>query len=166
MTIKPIRRRVKWRDVQHIIDNLATKIHESGNTYDCIISVNRGGLIVGTCLSYILNIQHGVISVQYKEKQGRAVDTELPPESQMDLGEHISISTDISKIKKVLLFDDSCDTGYLMTHTVNLVKSKILNLERLDTAAIFLQKQSDFIPTYYYEKMDGTQLFVFDWEQF
>lgn len=156
-------RRVKWRDVGHIVDSLLKTINDSDNQYDCIISVNRGGLVIGTCLSYKLNLPHGVVSINYKENYGRAVDTEMAPEVQMNMGESISISQDLKKFRKVLLFDDSCDTGYLMTHTVNYVKTQMPDA-KIDVAVVFLQKQSDFMPTYYYEKMDGKQLFVFDWE--
>jgi len=166
MAILPMRKRFKWKDCQQIINNIAGQIVKANVKYDCVISVNRGGLIIGTALSYLFNIPHGVISVQYKEKFGRAVDTELSPELQMNIDDHISINANLMKMKKVLLFDDSCDTGYLMTHTVNFVKSKLLNIDKLDVAVIVLHKQSDYIPTYYYEKMNGTQLFGFDWEQY
>lgn len=54
-TNKPIKK-ISWEEFDRLIDKLEVKINKSGEKFDGIIGVPRGGLIVAVCLSHRLNL--------------------------------------------------------------------------------------------------------------
>lgn len=49
--------KVNWKYFEELVENLATKIQQSGKKYEYIVGVPRGGLIPAVMLSHILNIR-------------------------------------------------------------------------------------------------------------
>ncbi len=49
-------RKISWEEFDRLIDRLEIKINKSGNKFDGIIGIPRGGLIVAVCLSHRLNL--------------------------------------------------------------------------------------------------------------
>lgn len=48
--------KLTWDTFNHHVENIATKIQQSGKHYDCIIGIPRGGLVPAVLLSHILDI--------------------------------------------------------------------------------------------------------------
>jgi hypoxanthine phosphoribosyltransferase len=97
------------------IDSLCEQIINSGNRYDFIIGICRGGLIAATSLSYRLDIPLKIVTIQTYET--RYTD--------------VTISRSIIAGYNILLVDDIVDTG----DTIKQLQD-IWQIDKIDTACL------------------------------
>ena len=50
-------RKINWEEFDRLIDKLEVKINKSGEKFDGITGIARGGLVVAICLSHRLNLR-------------------------------------------------------------------------------------------------------------
>lgn len=117
---------------------------QHGKSYQCLLSIARGGTVIGTMLSHILDIPMGVIiSESYnKDKEQREVkisDIILPPS--------------ITEVKDCLIVDDLLDTG--KTYEAIKEAHKDWNFD----IAVLYHKDKCSRPNYWIRKIE-------DWVEF
>jgi uncharacterized protein len=100
-----------WEDLGIAARALASRIHEDGYRPDMILSIARGGLLVGAALGYALDVKNTyTMNVEFYTGVDERLEMPmiLPPVPEfVDLGE-----------ARVLVADDVADTG----QTLALVK--------------------------------------------
>jgi hypoxanthine phosphoribosyltransferase len=99
--------RVSWSEVFKFVSDL--KNFCSGKQFDCILAVARGGSIIGTLLSYQLNIPIRYVGISSYNGDKKT--------DEMRFTQH----AEIGDYKNILVVDDIVDTG----DTINFIKNII-----------------------------------------
>ena len=105
------RERLSWEGFGVASRRLAERIHDDGYEPDLILSVARGGLLVGGALAYALgvkNVDHERRVLHRCRRTARSADGSCRP----------SPSSSICESARMLIADDVADTG----ETLRLVK--------------------------------------------
>ena len=99
--------RVSWSEVFKFVSDL--KKFCSDKQFDCILAVARGGSIIGTLLSYQLNIPIRYVGISSYNGDKKT--------DEMKFTQH----AEIGDYKNILVVDDIVDTG----DTINFIKDII-----------------------------------------
>ena len=113
-----------WEDFDALAKNLVLQIQESKITYDAILGVARGGLILAGFLSYHLGI-----------KSFYTVNTKLYEDKTLVLPEILYFPENI-QLGNVLVVDDILDTG----STYELLKKLVLASSKRASWAVLIDK--------------------------
>lgn len=100
---------VTWENVFEFVDKLAKKYKDKN--FDCILAVARGGVFIGTLLSYKLDIPVRYVGV-----------SSYIGNKKMD-NVHFTQHAEISEFKNILVIDDIIDSG----DTIQFVKDVLGN---------------------------------------
>jgi uncharacterized protein len=155
---------ISWENFHNSSFSLAEKIKQSGEKFDIIIAISRGGLVLARILSDFLDLPIYNISIESYVEINKAKE----PRVTQDIG-----SADI-KNKKILLVDEICDSGktferavaYL--YSVGVSESLTSHGEgeveplQLKTACLVLKSHSSFAPDFYEEKIDKWVVFPYE----
>jgi hypoxanthine phosphoribosyltransferase len=120
--------------------------------YDCVIGVNRGGVVFSTYVSYESGIPGAVINFQYKNSSIESVDLKVDYKQYFNISE-IASSVDIGKCKNILIIDDDCDSGFMINSIIKYLRERYANLEKIDTAVLACYEDSTYKPTYFYKSL-------------
>jgi len=139
---------ISWKEFEVLALELAKKIKESNNKYDSIVTVGRGGLLLGRMLSSVLGLPLGVVFAK-------------------TINNRYLISNEVSflfEIKgNVLLVDD------LMDDNANLILSKIKNnhktIKNIDLASIFYKNKKGFVPHFYLNDIKNEMTLIFPYQE-
>lgn len=115
--VDPIYVNISWNDFEKYIDNF---LDDNPNLkYDYIFAIPRGGLVIGTVLSYLTN-------------------TKL-----------LTTVSELKKIKRsrILIVDDILDSGDTMLNLIRKVKLDIYNVSIM--SLVYKSKSSRIKPNYY-----------------
>jgi len=146
---------LSWRQIEKLVSVLVRKIHKK---YDVIISINRGGLILGTLLSHATKTRHGVTSIE--SYQGRKKS------KSHKIGHHISMIGALSPKTRVLLVDDISDSGESLREIFKTFEKLGCPSKNIDTATLHYKTRSCFEPTYYAKRINDYDWVNYPWERF
>lgn len=140
-----------WDEIYTRSIDLASKIGRSGQTFDAIVGISKGGLVLARILSDLLDIQDVLITkceyyVDVAKKKKKPVITQKIPRNIAG--------------KKVLIADDVADTGDSLTEVVKYLWSK--NPKSLKVATTYIKPWSKVVPDFYVAKTDAW--IIFPWE--
>ncbi len=127
---------ISWNEFETLAMDLVKKIECSDKTYDAVVCISRGGLLLGRLISAILKIPLGIISAKMVDNK-YVVD------------DYISCVYEIEG--NVLLVDD------ILEDTVSLIIKKLKkNYKKIDEillACVFYKSKNKFKPNYYINKI-------------
>tara|TARA_B100000214_G_C23929936_1_gene610267 strand:+ start:859 stop:1323 length:465 start_codon:yes stop_codon:yes gene_type:complete len=146
---------ISYLAIQALTKQLASKIEQSGNDFDCILGIARGGSIPATMLSYQLEIpevRYIQLSSYTEQQRGNVWMDEL----DNNVIQHIKLS-----YAHVLLVDDLSDSGQSFSFlSTKLKQSGVLH----KTAALYLKTASTFQPDFYSAEVPADLWLNFPWE--
>jgi len=140
---------LRWRDVEALVDTLASKI-EATYRPTLIVGIQRGGATVAHLISDRLDI-YNICTVGCRSRRGaeREIYQPLPLRR---LTEH-----------DVLLVDDVADSGKSMRYVVDGEISP-KKPRSLRTATLHIKPWSEFTPDFYVKRIDGW--ISYPWERY
>lgn len=138
-----------WEDFHTKVYDLSQKIEASGNKFDMIVAIARGGLTIAHVASDFLHLPITAFTISsYQDlKQHKN------PEVRFKLGESLHK-------KKILLMDDVSDTGKTFVRAVSYLHE--LGAEDIKTAAVFLKPWATFTPDFYVAETSSWIIFPYD----
>jgi hypothetical protein len=120
----------------HLCVELARQVRRSGQTFDWIVCLSRGGLYVGNLLSRLLELPLGVMAVQSKPVNGVA------PAGQQTEPAFSSVIAATRPVQgRVLLVDDLIETGASMQVAWNCLK-QIEAIDSISTGVLYLKSEA------------------------
>lgn len=128
---------------------LAERVRQSGETFDEIISISRGGALVARILSDLLDLpilNIGIRSYHSVDQQGELIVTQ-------------PLTVDIEG-KKILVVDEICDTG--KTFEVAAAHLRGLQPAVLKTVSLYLKPHATFVPDFVGEETDKWVVFPYE----
>ena len=140
-----------WDELHELAFTAANAIRESGQEFDRLITLSKGGWPMAVPLVDFLQIK-SVASIGVKFYAGIG-QTLAQPMIYQSLPDSV-------KGEQVLLFDDVADTGGSLTFTVEHLKQ--LGVASVTTVALLKKPASSFIPDYYAAETDAW--IIFPWE--
>jgi hypoxanthine phosphoribosyltransferase len=146
---------ISWTDLIRLTDVFLKKINEK--TYDSIVCIASGGLVLGKLVSDQLSLPLSTISAK-SYKRGETDRTD----SDVNIG---TISTTFEIKGKILLVDDLVDGGY----TMKLVKEHLLkdkNINDITTATLFKKSRTVFTPDFFVEEVNDWIVFPYEKNEF
>jgi len=133
---------LEWNDVIKLCDDLYNKLRLKN--FDGIISIGRGGTIVGAILASKLMTRLYPVFVIHRGK-GKDKDTEIA---------QLGVTSDL-KEGRYLLVDNQCFTG----ETFQMLQKELPNL-RIETASLIYRKKF-YVPEYYSLSTDEEVMFPY-----
>lgn len=137
--------RISWGRYGELTDILVRKVQDSGEKFDMVIGVVRGGLIPAIKLSYGLgDIPMAAMAAQSYNRRQR--------QKSITFSRHLTmVSKEIGK--RCLLVDDLVDTGRTLKESIRFLKRKYgPKIKKIKTAVIFVKSGSTFQPDFYVKK--------------
>ena len=137
-----------WNLIYEGLVDVASKIKSSGEEFDAIVGIARGGWIPARILSDFLGVKR-LISMQVSSYQG------LTKNEVKSLDEYRLATSE----RKILLVDDVADTGSSLLY----IKNRLMEAGTVcRTTTIYVKPWTNFWPDYYYREV--TEWVVFPWE--
>jgi uncharacterized protein len=138
------RERLSWPDFGVATRELAAQVHEDGFAPDLILSIARGGLLVGAALGYALDVKNTwTMNVEFYTgvEERLAVPMLLPPVPEL---------VDLESAR-MLIADDVADTG----ETLKLVKDFCAGkVGEVRCAVLYEKPQSEVRCEYVWRRTD------------
>ena len=147
-------RNVSWREVEKLVDNIASRINKK---YNVIIGINRGGLVPSVLLSQVTKIRHGVTTIESYQGHNKI--------KKCKVSYHVSMIGNLDKKSKILLVDDIADSGHSLIEVMKILKSLGCKEGNIDTATLHYKIQSKFKPTFYGKKVPNYDWLNYPWER-
>lgn len=133
---------VSWEDYHQSVVRLASKVHESGWKFDCVLCLARGGLRPGDIFSRIFDVPLAILSTSsYREEAGKV-------QGNLDIAKHVSMSRG-SPEGKVLLIDDLVDSGVTLEKVRHNLKENFPRITDVKSAVIWYKACSVAVPDFY-----------------
>jgi len=146
-------KKLSWNCIENYIDLIANQIKERKISFDCIISVGRGGLVPTRLLSDRLSINTVYFYPVHFYKGVFKTDTK--PTAGV-------FSHNISG-KNVLLADDIYHTG--KTIETVLERLKLNKASRMAVATLLVRKDAPGRPSFFGKEISSEHWIVFPWEK-
>lgn len=145
---------LSWDDMGKISFELIKKINESGEKFDRLIALARGGWTWARTLIDGINIQN-LSSIRVKSYEGVNLNNEI---------KLIQPLADLINGERVLILDDVVDSG----ETLKFVEDYVLSsgASRVMTAALCFKPRSVFVPDFYGFKTKSWVIFPHEWNEF
>lgn len=137
-----------WAEQGQDIYTLARQIVESGEKFDRVIALAKGGLTFSRSLVDYLNIED-VSSLHIEFYNNINTPGAMPVITQ-------SIPVSL-KSEKVLLFDDLVDSGKTMQTAIQYLQHR--GIESLKTAVFFYKPQSTIKPNFFVKEVNAWIIF-------
>lgn len=140
---------LSWSQYGELVTKLAENVVASGERFDLVIGIARGGMPVAMVLADTLGVKVDFLNVK----------------SYTDVGERVKpriLSTITEKIagKKVLLVDDLVDGGATMESITEYIASQ--NPHSTKTAVLFTKPWSTFTPDFSLRVVDSWVVFPYE----
>ena len=146
---------ISYLAIQALTKQLTAKIKDSGNDFDCIVGIARGGVIPATMLAYQLDVTE-VRSIQLASYTGQERGDIWMDEFDDNVIQHIKLS-----YAHVLLVDDLSDSGHSFSYlSAKFQQSGVPH----KTAALYLKTASTFHPDFYSAQVPADLWLNFPWE--
>ncbi len=138
-----------WQQFHQDVFELAKKVGESGQKFDRIVCIDRGGAIVARFLSDFLNLKiSGFVMVAYKEV-GKLSQPKIMEELKVDI-----------KGEKVLLVDEIIDSGSSFEIALDYLQK--FQPQEIITLAPYIKPISRFKPDFWQVKTDEWVVFPYE----
>jgi hypoxanthine phosphoribosyltransferase len=149
--VSEIREILSWEQFGVASRELAKQVHEDGYRPDLVLSIARGGLLVGAALGYALSVKNTwTMNVEFYTGVDERLDVPmiLPPVPDL-----VDLETE-----RMLIADDVADTG----ETLKLVKDFCAGKVAEVRCAVLYEKSRSVVPCEYVWKR--TDLWIdFPW---
>jgi uncharacterized protein len=140
-----VREYLSWEEYGAGSRKLAELVAGSGFRPDIILTVARGGLLIGGALSYCLQVKNVfLINVEYYTGVGERLEFPVllpPPLSLVDLRD-----------ARVLVADDVADTGHTLAMVTELCRREVAEIR---TAVLYEKPHSVVKCDYVWRRTDG-----------
>ena len=146
---------ISYLAIQALTKQLADKIKDSDNDFDCIVGIARGGSVPATMLSYQLEIpevRYIQLSSYTEQQRGNVWMDEL----DNNIIQHIKLS-----YSHVLVVDDLSDSGQSFSFLTSKFQCNGIHHK---TAALYLKTGSKFRPDFYSAEVPQDLWLNFPWE--
>lgn len=138
---------ISWSDLEKLILALSRKINQK--SFDEIVAISRGGLIVGRVLSDFLSLPLSLFAIEAYS----GVNARKKPRITAELTREI-------KNKRILLVDEIVDSG--LTLKIALAYLKRLHPKKLESAAVFLKPAAIIKPDFYSQETRDWVIFPYE----
>jgi hypoxanthine phosphoribosyltransferase len=141
---------IGWPEFDRLTEQMIASIEASGRAYDLIVGVARGGIPAALKVANQLSTKINFVNVKSYRSDRRRRKPKI-------------LSTPKREIRRLrlLVIDDIVDSDNTMKTVVDwLDKNEAASVE---TAALFVKRGSDFVPTYLVRTVDDW--IVFPWER-
>ena len=138
-------KQLTWEQTEEMVDHLVEKL--GGQSFNIILCINRGGLVVGSLLSDKLALPLGVIATQ-SYKYGH--------KHQMGEQAFNPVIAATDKVQGDVLIVDE-----LVDHF-----SKLSGVTSLTTACLVKKPHAEYSPDYFVEEVDAWVVFPFQKKEF
>ena len=139
---------LSWNEFETLAMEVAKKIQNSEKTFDIVVAVSRGGLLLGRLLSSMLELPMGVISA--KEMDGKYY-----------VDDYISTIYDIEG--NVLLVDDVFEeTGNLI---IKKIKKNYPKINNVTLACLLYKSTSNFKVEFSINKVEKKLNIIFPYQE-
>lgn len=146
--------KLSYPEFKSALKKVSDKIKQDKYVPDVILSIARGGLIVGTQLSYNLGIKTiGSINMEFYNGINKTLDKPIIVPPIIDLEQF--------RDKNVLIVDDVLDTGSTMIELINLILPIVKSYK---TMVIFKKNQSIINANYTWKEVSTDVWIDFPWE--
>jgi len=143
---------IPWSKALRMCYKLAEMIMDSGEVFDVIVTISRGGLVPARIVSDVLGIDDlYAVSSRFWGIGGR-----VAPEPVIKACEDLDVQG-----RKALVVDEVVDTGSTMTKVVRLLEN--LGAVGIRTAALHYKTTSSLVPDYYVEKVEKWIWIFYPW---
>ncbi len=135
---------ITWDQYHGAIENLASRVYESGWAFDQVVCIARGGLRVGDVFSRLFKCPLAILSASsYREAAGTQ-------RGELDIAQHISSSAG-PVAGRVLLVDDLVDSGITLERVQTHLSTQFPAVTEVRSAVIWYKACSAMKPDYYLE---------------
>lgn len=133
-----------WTTFGQAVRELAGTIADDGFVPDLVLSIARGGLLVGGALSYALGVKGSyLVNIEFYTGMDRRLDEPIVLPPRLDV-------TEISDAR-VLVADDVADTGYTLEKVRELVGERVADVR---TAVLYHKPRSTVDCDYVWRRTD------------
>lgn len=140
---------VSWDEYHRAIELLALKVYESGQQFDHILCLARGGLRIGDVFSRLFKLPLSVLSVSsYRGSAGQE-------QGQIQIGGSIA-SVEKSLSGRVLLVDDLVDSGVTFREVQPWLRRHHPEITEMKSAVIWVKSVSVVVPDFYLQYLEGS----------
>ena len=140
---------VSWSTLHQDIYKLTDKIKKTGNEFDLIVAMARGGLSVAQMLSDLIDLPIASFTIKsYKDLKQKET-----PVVTFKLGNKLHG-------KKILLADDVSDSGKTFIRGIEYLKE--LGAENIKTASVFIKPATKYVPDYYEKSVSDWIIFPYE----
>jgi len=138
-----------WDNIQQYIYQLSQKVEQSGQKFDLIVGIARGGLTISHILSDFLGLPVASFTIaSYKDfKQQKE------PVLTYKMGNSL-------EEKKILLVDDISDSGKSFVRGIKHLQE--MRAKNIKTASLFIKPWTKFKPDFYIK--EATEWLIFPYE--
>jgi len=138
--------KISWKKYIELLRKLLEKVRRSGEEFDMVIGISRGGTVPGLFFSFGLgDIPLAVMAAQSYNRRSK--------EETIIFSRHLVMTTKTIG-KRCLLVDDLTHSGRTLEESVRFLKKKYgEKIEKLSTAVIFQKSGSEFKPDFVVKKI-------------
>lgn len=143
---------VTWSEALKMCYTLAGKVLSSGEEFDIIIAISRGGLVPARIVSDVLAIDE----LRVIRSRFWGIGSTIHREPILDVNSSLVLEG-----KNVLIVDEVVDTGATMSKVVKVVSG--LGAAKVRTATLHYKVTSSFVPDYYVVKVVEWVWILYPW---
>jgi hypoxanthine phosphoribosyltransferase len=147
--------KMSWHELEEHVNALEKKIRSSNIRFDWIISINRGGLIIGVMLSHRLKVQHGVLTIN--NYIGKKKLEKIKRDLYISMVGHFT--------GNVLIVDEISTSGETIKEAKSFIK-KDSDIKIIKTATIHYQNKAVIVPDFYVEEIPHDMWVEYPWERY
>lgn len=147
-----VKEHVQWDRINSYIDTLYQQIIDSGETYDKIVGIMRGGAIPAVMLSHKMKIRAYMVGIKTYDDDKQTNDIEI---YGLDPVFYVNCEN-----KRILIVDDICDSG----QSISILKRLFNRMTTIPPkfATIHLKPGAQEVPDFY--ACETSNYIVYPWE--
>ena len=143
---------VTWSEALKMCYTLASKVLSSGEEFDIIIAISRGGLVPARIVSDVLAIDE----LHVIRSRFWGIGKTIHKEPILDINSDLMLEG-----KRVLVVDEVVDTGATMSKVVKVVRG--LGASKVKSATLHYKVTSSFTPDYFVVKVLEWAWILYPW---
>jgi len=148
--------KLSWNEIKKGCKDLVKQLTKDDFKPDVIISISRGGTVIGTILSHLFKCEMAVVSAQRYKFQFGTVTRGYRSNKQ------IAFYRKFKPNEKLLLVDDVWDDGETICLTYSWIQQK-LNRNEIRIATLLTKSKEPLY--YYYKKVKKAIWIYYPWEK-